>query len=195
VTEAAEAVAAARRDTGSAGAGEVVVSAGGGAVGAALLRCALAARPLSPLAEAPWRLLVGPNTPEPDFRALAAAAPPGVTVERARPDFVALLTRARLSISQGGYNTLMEVMAAGLPGVVVPFAGGSETEQTQRARLLADTGLITVVDEESLTPETLAEGIARALHRGSTGGGAPFRFDGAAETARHLIARLKQAAA
>jgi predicted glycosyltransferase len=195
VTEAAEAVEAARQEAGSSGQGEVVVSAGGGAVGAALLHCALAARPLSPLAAAPWRLLVGPNTPESDFQALAAAAPPGVTVERARPDFVALLTRARLSISQGGYNTLMEVMAAGLPGVVVPFAGGSETEQTQRARVLAEAGLITVVDEETLAPATLAEGIARALRQGGTAGGAPFRFDGAAETARHLIAQLKQAAA
>jgi len=86
---------------------------------------------------------------------------------------------------------------------VVPFAGGNETEQTQRAKVLAEAGLITVVDEETLAPATLAEGIARALHRGSSGGspggnpagGAPFRFDGAAETARHLIARLKQAAA
>src|SRR3546814_1376067 len=67
--------------------------------------------------------------PEDDFRASAASAPDGVAVERARSDFVDLLCRARLSISQGGYNTLMEVLATGVPGVVVPFAGGSETEQ------------------------------------------------------------------
>lgn len=194
VTEAAEAVAAARRAAGDAGRGEVIVSAGGGAVGTALLQTALAARPLSPLAEVPWRLLIGPNMPEEDFRALAARAPSGVTVERARKDFVALLTRARLSISQAGYNTLMEIMAAGLPGVVVPFAGGNETEQTQRAEVLAKRGLVSVVDEAHLTPATLAEGIARALAQGGAGK-TPFRFDGAAETARHLIAQMKQAAA
>ena len=196
VTDADETVAAARQDSGCPdGPGEVIVSAGGGAVGGALLRCALAARPLSPLAEAPWRLLAGPHMPEAEFRALIAQAPPGVTVEPARRDFVALLTRARLSISQAGYNTLMEVMAAGLPGVVVPFAGGRETEQTQRAQGLAGAGLITVVDEETLAPASLADGIARALRQGGTGGKPPFRFDGAEETARHLIAQLKRAAA
>src|SRR3546814_11794124 len=69
---------------GAPGSGEVIVSAGGGAVGAALLRCALAARPLSPLAETPWRLLIGPNVPEEEFRAIAAPAAPGLTVDRAR---------------------------------------------------------------------------------------------------------------
>lgn len=171
------------------------MSAGGGAVGAALLRCALAARPLSPLATAPWRLLVGPNLADEDFKSIATAAPDGVIVERARSDFVDLLCRARLSISQGGYNTVMEVLASGVPGVVVPFAGGTETEQTQRARLLATQGLITVVDEASLDPAALAEGIARALAQVGARGKAGFRLDGAEETARHLVARLRTAAA
>lgn len=193
VSEAAAAVAAARAQgvSGGPGSGEVIVSAGGGAVGAALLRCALAARPLSPLAAAPWRLLAGPNLPEDEFRAIAASAPPGVAVERARSDFVALLCRARLSISQGGYNTLMEVLASGVPGVVVPFAGGNETEQTQRAGALAAQGLIAIVEEDRLDPARLAAGIARALALGGSGGVAPFRLDGAEETARHLVARLE----
>ncbi|MGF1631941.1 MAG: glycosyltransferase family protein [Kiloniellaceae bacterium] len=200
VTEAAQAVAAVRAVDAAAGpdrpgSGEVIVSAGGGAVGAALLRCALAAQPLSPLAEAPWRLLIGPNMPEPDFQAIVAAAPNGVTVERARSDFLQLLTRARLSISQAGYNTLMEVLASGVPGVVVPFAGGSETEQTQRARVLAEQNLVTVVDEADLDPAHLADGIVRALAQGGAHGKVPFRMDGAEETARHLIARLRKAAA
>ncbi|MEQ9607083.1 MAG: glycosyltransferase, partial [Kiloniellaceae bacterium] len=200
VTEADEAVAAARQSRDTTGKGEVIVSAGGGAVGTLLLRTALAARPLSPLATVPWRLLVGPNLPETDFRDIAGSAPAGVTVERARPDFVALLSRARLSISQGGYNTLMEVLATGVPGVVVPFAGGSETEQTQRARVLAACGLITLVDEETLNPESLAAGIAKALVHGSASDRRaedkpPFRLNGAEETARHLIAQLKKAAA
>ncbi len=199
VTEAGRAVAAARQSDDTTGRGEVIVSAGGGAVGAALLRTALAARPLSPLAEAPWRLLVGPNLPEADFEAMVEAAPEGVVVERARPDFVALLSRARLSISQGGYNTLMEVLATGVPAVIVPFAGGSETEQTQRAQMLAENDLITVVAEDELSPESLAAGIAGALAQGGAaaktiGGRAPFRLDGAEETARHLIARMKEAA-
>ncbi len=159
-------------DTGSDGTGEVIVSTGGGAVAGPLIEAALAARALSPLAEAPWRFLIGPNLAEAAFRDLAArarvpgaAAPGGVTIERARPDFRSLLARARLSISQGGYNTVLEVLAAGVPAVVVPFAAGSETEQSLRARLLAARGALTLVEEAALTPAHLATAIAAALAR------------------------------
>ena len=148
-----------------AGEGEVIVSTGGGAVAAPLIEAALGARALSPLDAATWRLLVGPNTPEAEFQDLAARAPAGFVVERARPDFRALLARARLSISQAGYNTVLEVLAAGIPAVVAPFAAGSETEQSLRAGLLAERGALTVVDEAALGPETLAAAVRAALAR------------------------------
>ena len=133
---------------GGDGAGEIVVSTGGGRVGERLLATALgASAALS--GQAPWRLLVGQHLPEDRFRALVYAAGPHVVVERARPDFRALLARATLSISQGGYNTVMEVLAAGCRAVVVPYAGGLETEQTLRCELLAERGLFTVLDEAS----------------------------------------------
>ena len=47
-----------------------------------------------------------------------------------------LLAGAGVSISQAGYNTLMEVVQARARAVAVPFAGGNETEQTLRARRL-----------------------------------------------------------
>ena len=150
---------------GNEGDGEVLVSAGGGAVGLPLARAALAARALSPLAARPWRILMGQNLPEADFQALKAAAGPGFRIERARPDFTALLTRCCLSISQAGYNTVMETLAAGTNALVVPFAGGSETEQTLRARLLAKRGLLTLVEERELTAQGLVRGIERALRR------------------------------
>ena len=142
---------------------EVIVSAGGGAVGGQLLEASLAARSRTPLGNAHWRLLAGSNLPESEFRALADRAPSGVTVERFRPDFQALLRGAALSISQGGYNTLMEVLDAGLSAVVVPYAGGLETEQTLRARLLAARGLVEVVSEDALGAESLAAAVRRAL--------------------------------
>ncbi|HIC80994.1 MAG TPA: glycosyl transferase family 28 [Kiloniellaceae bacterium] len=190
VTEAGRVLPAPKADDPEAGHGEVIVSVGGGAVGHHLVEAALAARPLTALAEIPWRILIGPNMPEPEYRELAALAPPDVVVERARSDFALLLTRARLSISQAGYNTIMEVLAAGLPGVVVPFAGGTETEQTLRAERLAAEGYLTVVDEQGLSGETLAAGIARALGKPATNTREPFRMEGADETARHLQAVL-----
>ena len=156
----------ARRGTADGpGKGEVLVSVGGGAVGEDLLRIALAARPLTVLKDAPWRLLLGANLPPSLLPELKAAAPDGVTVETARPDFVEMLGRCRLSISQAGYNTLMELMAVGSRGVVVPFARGAETEQTQRAELLAARGLVDTVAEAGLTPERLAEAVDRAAAR------------------------------
>ncbi len=157
-----------RPDFGTAtdGTGEVIVSTGGGAVAGPLIEAALAARELSPLAAAPWRFLIGPNMAEAAFEDLAARVPGDVIIERARPDFRSLLGRAQLSISQAGYNTVLEVLAAGVPAVVVPFAAGSETEQSLRARLLAGRGALTLVAEAALTPASLAAAVAAALARG-----------------------------
>ena len=167
------------------GHGEILVSAGGGAVGAPLLRAAIGARPLTRAASAPWRLIAGPNLPEPDFHALAVAGGPNVIVERFRTDFQALLRHCRLSVSQAGYNTVMELLAAGTRAVVVPFAEGGETEQPVRARLLADRGLLTVVDPQALTPASLAAGIDAAdcaAHPAAT-----FNMSGADGTAHAII--------
>lgn len=152
-----------------AGKGEVIVSMGGGAVGAPLIEAALAGRAQTPLKDATWRVLIGPNMPEDSFQAIVARAPAGILVERARPDFRALLAGGRLSISLGGYNTVLEVLAAGIPAVVVPYSGGTETEQTLRARLLAERGALTLVHEAELSPATLAAAVRVALARGADG--------------------------
>jgi predicted glycosyltransferase len=160
-----------RGGPGSPGQGEVVVSAGGGAVGLALLRTAIAARPMTRLKSARWRVLVGISLAEVDFEALRAAAPEGVVVERARPDFTSLLMNCALSISQGGYNTVMELIGAGARAVVVPYAGGIETEQTLRAKALEARRAIHVLDEAALSPETLAAAVETATDgpRGDAG--------------------------
>ena len=164
---------------------EVLVSAGGGAVGGPLLRAALAARPATRLASAPWRLITGPNLPAAEFADLRAAAPAGVVIERFRPDFPALLARSRLSLSQAGYNTVMDILATGARALVLPFAEGAESEQSLRARLLAERGLLGIAEAE---PVRLAAAIDAALARPRPRPGA-VDLDGAAETARQ-IARL-----
>jgi predicted glycosyltransferase len=143
--------------------GEILVSAGGGAVGGPLLRAAIAARPLTRVAAQPWRIITGRNLPEAEFAALGlATADSDVVLERFRSDFQALLQTCRLSVSQAGYNTVMELLAAGSRAVVVPFAEGGETEQPVRARLLAERGLLTVVEPDGLTAQSLAAGIDAA---------------------------------
>lgn len=146
-----------------AGTGEVIVSAGGGAVSEELFRAAMEARPHTRLADRTWRILAGHGLPGDIFDALAAAAPEGVVVERARPDFPTLMANCELSISQGGYNTVMEIMTAGARGVIVPYAGGLETEQTLRARLLENRSGIRTIPEASLDAVALARAVDAAL--------------------------------
>jgi len=160
------------------GHGEVLVSAGGGAVSEPLLEAALAAKPDTALADRRWRLLVGHNLPQPRFERLQAMADPGSVVERARPDFTTLLANAELSISQGGYNTVMETLKFGRRAVVAPYAGGLETEQTLRAGLLAERGLIHIVDETSLSAATLAAAVARAWAAPPIDAARLFNLDG-----------------
>ncbi|HUG78588.1 MAG TPA: glycosyltransferase [Burkholderiales bacterium] len=146
----------------AAGKGEVIVSAGGGAVGRYLLEAALRARPSSALRSRTWRVLAGINAAPGDLEALQAMAGAGVVVERSRADFTTLLANCELSVSQAGYNTVMEILQAGARAVAVPFSGGNESEQALRARLLAERGLLEVVEEHALSPESLAAAVDRA---------------------------------
>ena len=171
------------REGEEAAAGAVVVSAGGGAVGSALLAAALAARADTVHRRRPWLLLAGEGLAPCRLEALRERAPAGVRVERTRADFAALLRGAALSVSQCGYNTLLEVAAAGTRAVVVPFAGDGETEQTMRARLWAARGALTVVAERDLTPAALAAAIDRAA-AGPVLDAAGVDCGGAAATAR-----------
>lgn len=149
---------------GGPGTEEVIVSAGGGAVSEELFRAAMTARQSTQLADRTWRILAGHALPADVFTALQAEAPDGVIVERARPDFTTLMANCALSISQGGYNTVMEMMAARTRGVIVPYAGGLETEQTLRARLLENRSGIRSIPEDTLDPASLARAVDEALH-------------------------------
>jgi predicted glycosyltransferase len=138
--------------------GEVLVSAGGGAVGLPLLSAAVAARKHSKEQGRTWRVITGTNLPESDVAALALAAGEdcGIVLERFRSDFATLLARCHVSVSQGGYNTVLETLANRTPAVIVPFADGQESEQTDRVRLLAERGLLRFLPQSCLTPRRLA---------------------------------------
>ncbi|MEX2618442.1 MAG: glycosyltransferase [Alphaproteobacteria bacterium] len=139
----------------------VLVSAGGGAVGGTLLRTAIAARPLTRLADAPWRLVTGPNLPESDRNSITL--PDGVTADTFIADFRGTLDKVAVSVSQAGYNTVMDLYATATPAVLVPFSSHGETEQFRRASILAERGHFQLVPEPQLTAETLARAIDRAL--------------------------------
>ena len=75
-----------------------------------------------------------------------------MTVVRSLPDFRARLAGAAVSISQAGYNTMIEAVKARTPTVVVPYETERETEQAMRARRFAERGLVTVLRADALDP-------------------------------------------
>ena len=141
----------------------IVVSGGSSAASLPLYRAAIAAA--REFTGRPWRLLIGRGVAEADLAALRDDAPAHVTVERARPDFRAILAHAELSISQAGYNTVVDLLRSGTRAVLVPFEAGHETEQRLRAERLKALGLAEIVPEADLSPQGLATAVRRSLSR------------------------------
>jgi len=173
--------------------GEVIVSAGGGAAGEALYRTAVRAAGLDCVRHFRWRILLGSQA-DPELPGqLLEQAPENVQIEPNRLDFQRLLGKARLSISQAGYNSVVDVLVSGVPALLVPFQGdGSETEQPMRGRRLKEIGRAEIIDEDELRPEELAQAVARLA------GPEPWRLrpwacDGARASAE-LIARWARGA-
>jgi predicted glycosyltransferase len=177
----------AQRPQSGEGTNEVVVSVGGGATGAPLLKAAVAARPLTALADRTWRLLVGEDLPSADRASLRAGE--GIVIEPARADFTTLLRNATLSISQAGYNTTIETLCCADRAVLVPFGSERETEQADRAHRLAERGMVAVVLPGTLTPESLADATRRALAGPSLKSFPPCDANGGPATA-NLLRRL-----
>jgi predicted glycosyltransferase len=112
----------------------VVVSAGGGRVGAPLLSAAIEAAP----AGVRLRVITGPLFP----RDVRLPRRRDVEIVRAVPDLARELRRAAASISQCGYNTALDIVRTGVPALVVPYATPEEDEQTRRAQRLERLGLV-----------------------------------------------------
>lgn len=171
-----------------AGAGEVLVSAGGGDVGGDIFACAMAAARLDTGRR--WRMLLGGQDAAARAGAIADKAPDNMVVEAARPDFRQMLHHAAVSVSMCGYNTALDVLQTGVAAVFIPFDAGSEVEQGLRADALARTPGIAVVRSAALTPQTLLDAVDQV-------GTAPPRaglrdgLDGAAETLRQIV-RLRE---
>ncbi|HET6622205.1 MAG TPA: glycosyltransferase [Dongiaceae bacterium] len=170
--------------------GEILVSAGGGAVGFPLLAAAIRAKRLTRHRHHRWRVVTGANLPPAQRTELdrLAAGDPDIAIEGFRADFGKLLAACRLSVSQGGYNTVMELIASRCPAVVVPFAEGGESEQTLRARMLMERQVLSMVDPEFLTAGTLAAAIDAVKPPAELA----LNLDGARQSAAQLIAAWKK---
>ncbi len=163
-----------------AGAGEILVSAGGGTVGNALFYTAAEAAHLSD--GNVWRLLVGGNDSTARIERLRAAAKGSATIiEPARSDFRQMLYHAAASVSMCGYNTALDLLQSGTPAVFIPFDDGGEVEQTLRAQSLTRLDGIKTIKTDALTPQNLL-GTVASVQTSRRDRGAGLHFDGAAKS-------------
>ena len=171
------------------GSDEVIVAAGGGAVGKKLIDNAIAAKSLCDLKQKQWRVLLGPNVDALTRDEFLKHAQDDLIIEPNRSDYSTLLKNCCLSISQGGYNTLLDVIIAKCPALVVPFFSKNETEQSYRSHLLSKLGYINVMIEDSLSPHKLADEINKIIHK-SHSLSIPFDMKGAERTAFRITSSI-----
>ena len=161
----------------------IVASAGGGNVGAPLLEAVI--RAFSRLERGNCRLQVftGPFLRPRDFDGIKKMAPARVQVDKFTTDFISCLAAADLSVSMGGYNTTMNLLATRVPALLWPFS--QNREQRLRARRLADRGVLTVLQDADLQPDRLAAMMDQKLSH-SARPAVTIDLDGAASTARAI---------
>jgi predicted glycosyltransferase len=138
----------------------VVATAGGGDDGFVMLRAFVDAA-----AGMPWQAVVvsGRQARSAQREALrAAAAAAGVAFRPFLPDLTEHLPEVDALVCMGGYNTLVEALAAGLPTVCVPRVVPRQ-EQLIRARRFRELGLLQVVEPADLGSERLRAEVFRAL--------------------------------
>lgn len=106
-------------------------------------------------------IVAGPFLPEADWQDLVAQVKgmAGLTLGRSVPAMQPSLQAHSLSVSQCGYNTVMDILESRTPALVVPFVRGQEDEQIQRAQKLAELGLVEMLNPTELTGQRLAERI------------------------------------
>jgi predicted glycosyltransferase len=114
---------------------------------------------------APWDgiAVAGPQSGKDDRRTLRRiAAETGVGFVTFVPDLSAALAAVDALVSMGGYNTLTEAAASGVPTVCVPRVV-PRVEQLIRAKAFARMGLLRLLQPERLDAELLRAEVACAL--------------------------------
>jgi predicted glycosyltransferase len=165
---------------------DVIVSAGGGAIGYAILKSAFLAKRKTKVDGCRWLGLAGPRMAEADFADLAnIASANNVRLERFMPELSNLMATAQLSIQRAGYNTVADLLIAQCRSVLIPDSADRQLEQPLRAAKMAERGLAVVLAEEALTPERLSESIDQALRLPKPS--VRLDVDGAARSAQILM--------
>lgn len=145
--------------------GNILVTAGGGPLGAQLFEAALDCCKNGVAQDRTWRFLVGGADHKAVIDALYAKAEnvPNLVIESVRPDFKSLLDNAYLVIQRIGYNAFIDCMDAKRPTVLCPFDEGGEQEQAKRAMAMRECFGFPMLTGKDLTCSALEQAIYAAL--------------------------------
>jgi len=162
----------------------IVASAGGGNVGAPLLEAAAQAfHQLALKKNCHLKVFTGPFLEAGEYDRIKEMAGNHVQVEPFTPHFLSYLAAADLSISMGGYNTTMNILASGVPALVWPFS--QNREQRMRAGRLSRDGILKVIEDGDLRPDRLAGLMEQMLSSPNRAAG-NYDLEGARNTARWI---------
>lgn len=114
---------------------------------------------------------------------------PNLRLRQYTPHLLALMQKADLSISLGGYNTTMNVLKTGVRSLIYPSS--KDREQAIRAEKLQQLGLLQIIDARDLEPEILAQKIVAYLSQEIRGNALrSLELEGAQKTREFLRALL-----
>jgi predicted glycosyltransferase len=140
----------------------VVASAGGGKVGFELLDAVIRAFAEISVADNLYlQVFTGPFMEDGAVKHLQEMRTDRISVLRFTSDFPAYLAAADLSVSMAGYNTTMNIVAAGVPSLVWPFS--QNREQRLRAERISEMGRMRILENADLLPKKLAELMTESL--------------------------------
>lgn len=165
---------------------DVVVSAGGGAVGTELVLAAIDAAKILPKSLS-WCIITGPNSPLISDLDQLKNDVPNIHFETFRSDFPNLLKSAQMSVSQSGYNTVSDILKAKCRSLLIPYSAAGETEQLDRAHRLEALGVADVLHNDELSGDKMASLIAASLTKAKPTADLSLKTDGATQSARILL--------
>ena len=163
----------------------IVVSAGGGRSGYALLNCILEAYPLMAQTD-PIRIemFAGPFREPEEFKKLTAKAVSGIRIRYYTKRFLDYLSAADLSVSLAGYNTCMNLMAARVPALIYPYS--KQQEQPLRVAKINQFIPMQILRDKDIEPVHLSGYIHKMLGEPRPSGTVPVNLNGAEQTVLYL---------
>jgi predicted glycosyltransferase len=170
----------------------VLVTTGGGADGASLIRSYLEG-----LREGqhPWHtlLVAGPELAGDERAAiteLARQAPRVVCVDFTR-EMLSCMNAADAVVAMGGYNTVCELLTLRKSCVIVPRVE-PVAEQWMRAERMQRLGLLRALHPAALTPASLMDSVAQALRAPVSAAQESFALDGLQRLGDEVTRLLRQ---